>query len=375
MNIHNRSARIITEIIFSCGIVAALLTAAPGAGAQVQEESHAPVRVPAPPASQNAAVTDGLIHLDVVASPKNGAPQQGLRQSDFIISDNKSPQPITSFREVSSRDAKVEVLLVVDAVNAGPETVSYVRQQIDKFFGGESGTMAYPTSLAVITDKGVQMMGGFSTDGKALSAALAKFDNGLRIINGSAGYYGAEERLKYSLDGLSALMATEGPRPGRKLMIWLSPGWPLLSGPGTELDSKQQQQIFANVTAISTQLREARVTMYSINPFSAAESLSRASYYEEFLKGVSKPSQVSLGNLALPVLAIQSGGLAFDYNSDLAGLVQKCVTDSAPYYEIAFPPAAGDKRDDYHRLEIKIDKPGLQARTRQGYYLQPAPAR
>jgi VWFA-related protein len=375
MKTGERSGRILAAIILS--LCAAVLVATPAAHASPQlgaEDSHAPVKVPTAPATLPASANDGLIHLDVVAAPKNGSPQQGLQQSDFAITDNKAAQTITSFHEVSSRGAKVEVLLVVDAVNAGPQVVSFERQQIDKFFASESSTMAYPTSLAVLTDKGVQMMGGFSTDGKALSAALDKFDNGLRVITGSAGYYGAEERLKYSLDGLSELIAAEGPRPGRKLMIWLSPGWPLLSGPGTELDSKQQQQIFANVVAISNTLRAGRITMYSVNPLSG-EALSRASYYEEFLKGVSKPGQVSLGNLGLPVLAIQSGGVAFDYNNDVAGLLQKCVSDSAPYYELAFQLAAGDKRDEYHHLEIKIDKPGLLARTRQGYYLQPAPAK
>jgi VWFA-related protein len=370
MKITKRIGPILAAIVLC--FCAVLLLATPAAHASPQDDSHAPVRVPTAPAALPAAANDGLIHLDVVAAPKNGAPQQGLQQSDFAITDNNAAQTITSFREVSSRDAKVEVLIVVDAVNADPQTVSFERQQIEKFFASESDTMAYPTSLAVVTDKGVQMMGGFSTDGKALSAALDKFDNGLRIITGAAGYYGAEERLKYSLDGLSELIAAEGPRPGRKLMIWLSPGWPLLSGPGTELDSKQQQQIFANIVAISTQLRAGRITMYSVNPLSG-ENLNRASYYEEFVKGVSKPGQVSLGNLGLPVLAIQSGGHAFDYNNDVAGLLQKCVSDSAPYYEIAFQPAAGDSRDEYHRLEIKIDKPGLQARTRQGYYLQPTP--
>lgn len=361
----------------SLTLTAAMALAVPDAHAAWQDmgEAHAPVKVPQPPAAQSAAPNDGLIHLDVVVAPKNGAPVKDLQQSNFTITDNKSAQTITSFRAVTGRETKVEVLLVVDAVNAGPETVSFERQQIDKFFGSESGTLPYPTSLAVVTDKGVQMMGGFSTDGKALSEALGKFNNGLRIINGSSGYYGAEERLKYSLDGLSALMAAEGPRPGRKLMIWLSPGWPLLSGPGTELDAKQQQQIFANVVAINTQLRDGRITMYAINPLGGNESLFRASYYEEFLKGVSKPSQVNLGNLGLPVLAVQSGGLAFDYNTDLAGLIQKCTADAAPYYEIAFQPPAGDKRDEYHQLQIKVDQPGLVARTRQGYYLQPAPAK
>lgn len=37
-------------------------------------------------------------------------------------------------------------------------------------------------------------------------------------------------------------------------MLWVSPGWPLLSGRRVETDSKQQQQIFGNIVGLSTQL-------------------------------------------------------------------------------------------------------------------------
>ena len=115
------------------------------------------------------------------------------------------------------------------------------------------------------------------------------------------------------------------------------------------------------------------MTLYNVNPIGAGESVFRGTYYEEFLKGVSKPSQVNLGNLGLQVLAIQSGGLALDFNNDLPALLQHCMSDVAPYYEISFAAPAADRPDEYHRIEIKVAKPGLIARTNQGYYGQPAP--
>jgi hypothetical protein len=57
--------------------------------------------------------------------------------------------------------------------------------------------------------------------------------------------------------------------------------------------------------------------------------------------------------------------------NDVASLLQQCLTDSAPYYEISFDPSTGAKADEYHHLEIKVAKPDLTARTRQGYYAQP----
>ena len=313
------------------------------------------------------------IHLDVVVTPKSGAPVGDLTQQDFTVLDNNSPQAITSFAAVTGRQAPVEVIIVIDAINIDAREIGYERIQIDKFLRSEGGHLAYPVAIVVATDTGAKLAENFSSDGNALSAAVDHDQIGIRDIGRSAGFYGASERLQYSLGALNQLITTETPRPGRKILLWVSPGWPILSGPNVELDAKEQGQIFAQIVALSTQLRQAHITLYSVNPLGAGESVFRGTYYEEFLKGVSKPSQVNLGNLALQVLALQSGGLELDYNNDLSGLLQKCVSDAAPYYEISFAAAAAERPDEYHRIEIKLAKSGLIARTRQGYYAQPAP--
>ena len=322
---------------------------------------------------QARPATDNKIYLDVVVSPKSGPPVSDLQQQDFTVLDNKSPQTITSFQTFTGREAPVQVVLVIDAVNTDAQNIGYERIQIDKFLRAEGGHLAYPLAVAVFTDKGIQTVADFSTDGNALSAALDSDNIGLRFINRSAGFYGAAERLQLSLQALQQLATATVPRPTRKVLLWVSPGWPLLSGPRVELDSKQQQEIFADVVGFSTQLRQARITLDSVNPLGAGESVFRGSYYEDFLNGVSKPSQVNAGNLALPVLALQSGGRVFDFNNDLTGLLQQCMSDIAPYYEISFDSAPAERPNEYHHLEVKIDKSGLTARTRQSYYAQPLP--
>lgn len=322
---------------------------------------------------QTPPAADNKIYLDVVVSPKSGPPVAGLQQQDFTLLDNKAQQPITSFQAFTGREAPIQVVLVIDAVNTDAQNLGYQRIQVDKFLRAEGGHLAYPVGIAVFTDKGIQTLADFSTDGNALSAALDSDNIGLRFINRSAGFYGAAERLQLSLQALHQVAAAPVPRPTRKIVLWVSPGWPLLSGPEVELDSKQQQEIFADVVGFSTQLRAARITLYSVNPLGTGESVFRGTYYEDFLNGVSKPSQVNAGNLALPVLAIQSGGRVLDFNNDLTAMLQQCMSDSAPYYEISFDPASPERPNEYHRLEIKLDKPGLTARTRQNYYAQPSP--
>ena len=330
----------------------------------------------AAPAQQNSPQVqagDGKIHLDVTVSTKSGPPVADLQQQEFTVLDNNSPQAITSFAAVTGRQAPVQVILVIDAINTDAREIGYERIQIDKFLRNEGGHLAYPVAIVVATDTGAKIAENFASDGNALSAAMDRDQIGLRDIGRSAGFYGATERLQYSLQALNQLTGGDPPHAGRRILLWVSPGWPLLSGPEVQLDSKQQAGIFAQIVELSTRLRQARVTLYNVNPIGAGESVFRGTYYEEFLKGVSKPSQVNLGNLGLQVLAIQSGGLALDFNNDLPALLQQCISDVAPYYEISFAAPAADRPDEYHRIEIKVAKPGLIARTNQGYYGEPAP--
>jgi hypothetical protein len=71
------------------------------------------------------------------------------------------------------------------------------------------------------------------------------------------------------------------------------------------------------------------------------------------------------------VLATQSGGLAIEGDSDVTGNIKRCLNDVQSWYEITFDPLPADKPNEYHHIEIKLDKPGLIARTRTGYYANP----
>lgn len=312
------------------------------------------------------------IHLDVVVTPKSGHPVAGLNQQDFTLFDNKAPRPIQSFQEVDGSHAPVEVILLVDAVNTPLIRLSYARQQIEKFLRANGGHLAHPVSLAILTDTGTQLQDAASTDGNALSAELDQAQIGIRSIRRSSGIYGADERVHLSLQTLHRLAQHEAARPGRKIILWVSPGWPLLSGPGIDLDSKQQRQIFSEIVGLSDSLRQARTTLYSIDPIGSGESLSSSAYYyQEFVKGVAKTTDVMIGDLSLQVIATQTGGLALHGNNDISGMLQQCMADSDAFYEITFDPPPAEHPNEYHHLEVRMTNPALAARTRQGYYLQP----
>jgi len=312
---------------------------------------------PAVSAQQSAAPTEprnGRIYLDVVVTQKSGPPVSDLQQQDFTILDNKVPQTITSFQAMDGRQAPIEVVVVVDAVNADYHTVAYERDQIDKFLRTEGGDLAHSTALVVLTDTGVQTLGDFSKDGNKLSASLDQYTVALRFLHRGGGFYAAAERFQVSLDGLHELVEREASLPGRKIMIWISPGWPLLSGPDVQLDTKNQQQLFADIMDFSTDLLRDHITLYNIDPLGTGEGLDRALYWQSFVNGISKPSQVTAGNLGLQVLATQSGGLVFTASNNITALLQNCLADARAYYELSVDPPTSERSNEYHHLEIRI---------------------
>lgn len=316
------------------------------------------------------------IALNVVVSDKSGKPVSGLQQQDFTLLDNKSPQPILSFQAVTgagTTDPPVEVILLIDEVNVNFTHVAYTRDQVQKFLK-QNPELPVPVSLAFFTDSGTTLDDSPTRDGNALIGRLNDNKNALRSVNRSQGFYGADERLDLSLKAIDQLTETVGPKPGRKLVIWIGPGWPLLSGPNVQLDSKIQDRFFNSIVRLSTILRQANITLYSVDPLGTSDDVGlRTSYYEQFLKGITKPSQVYIGNLAQQVLSRQSGGLVLNSNNDVAGEITKCLADATNYYIITFEGLPGDGPNEYHALQVKVDKPGLTARTRYGYYAQPTP--
>jgi hypothetical protein len=86
---------------------------------------------------------------------------------------------------------------------------------------------------------------------------------------------------------------------------------------------------------------------------------------------VRKAREAQFGNLGLQVLAAQSGGRVLNSSNDVAGEIEACVADANSFYVLSFDGLPGDGPNEYHALEVKIDKPGLKARTRSGYYAQP----
>ena len=320
--------------------------------------------VPAPRA-------DRRITLDVVVTDRSGNPVPGLQQQDFTILNNNKPQKILSFRAVDraskAANRPLQTIVLVDRVNPSFERAAYQQTQLEKFLRKDGGKLPMPMSLVILSDTSAGQT-VTTSDGNILVDSLNSKQPGLRIFGRRAGFYGGVDEWQISIGVLEDLASYEATQPGRKLLIWLGPGWPLISGPEVMLSAKDRDALFQDVVGLSTALREARVTIYNIDE---TESTGREFYYESFLKGASSYNNVQVGNLALQVLAAQSGGRVLNSGNDIAGSIADCLVDAKVFYTLSFDSPVADHPNEYHGLQVKIGKRGLTGRTHTGYYAQP----
>jgi VWFA-related protein len=352
------------------GILTILVRAAaqdPSPTAQPRSATDSSAAVPDTRAGQTSA--SGRISINVVVSDKLGHPVAGLQASDFTLLDNKQPQKLVGFRAIDHetlRTDPVHVVIVVDMINTGFDTVARERQELATFLKEDGGELANPTSIAIFADSGLKVAKGSSQDGNALLEGFNKSQSELRIIGRSAGFYGAADRLQMSLSQLSQLAAYEATQPGRKMVLVISPGWPLLPVAGDESDMKQRNWVFNSVVQFTNGLREANIQLYCLDPFDLGRT--NPFYYEGYRKGVATAKDATYPNLALQVLAEHSGGQVIINGRDISGELKTAVRDASASYELTFDVAPADRQNEYHALQVEVDKPKVTVHTNSGYY-------
>jgi VWFA-related protein len=343
----------------------------PAPPAAVEQPQVASPSASQPPSSKTGNA-EGRIHLDVVATYNSGKPVSGLELKDFTLLDNNQPAKILSFNAFDGTAQKaeplVEIILVLDTVNLPFQLVSIERQQIANFLLQNGGHLAQPVSLFVLTNQGLDVQRRPTLDGNALAADASQLDNKLRTLTRSAGFWGAVERYQFSIQTMLVIAQDEVKKPGRKLLIWAGPGWPQLDNSRLKSTFKDQQQDFDLIVQLSTRLREARISAYSI---SLGQPDLETLLYKNHLSGVKNAGQAYPPNMGLKVLAVQSGGDVFGPDNDLTAQINRCVRDAQAFYTLSFDPPRASHVNDYHDLKVLVDRPGLEVRTRTGYYNQP----
>ena len=185
---------------------------------------------------------------------------KGLQQSDFTILDNDVPQTITSFEAVDGGQAGIEVTVVLGEMNIGSREAAIMFEEINKFLKSDGGRLAYPTAVAILTEKGLQSPLDFSQDGDAVSAALG---------NTIAAGYSAPLVFRFRFKPLRRFWPPNARNPVAKLSfgcLRVGHHWATWRTSEDAKPRQLQEEVFGNVVEVSTQLREGQITLYSLDP-------------------------------------------------------------------------------------------------------------
>jgi VWFA-related protein len=156
--------------------------------------------------------------------------------------------------------------------------------------------------------------------------------------------------------------------PGHKNMIWLGRGFPptrrIMSGWSLDTENRIHNAVQECVNV----LRDARVTLYTIDP--AGVMVGTGEY------GGDLWSDPFGGNYEFNRMAKATGGRTLYGRNDVDKEVQTAIQDGANFYTLTYRPAnTSMDPQKFRKIKVTVNQPGLKVITREGYYLQYGPGR
>ncbi|MGB8536792.1 MAG: VWA domain-containing protein [Acidobacteriaceae bacterium] len=351
--------------------------------------------------------------MDVVVTDKAGNAITGLSPADVELFDNKVPVTVEAFKALSpaspSDGHSAQVVLVIDAINSPHESLARTYSQVQNALNMDGGRLKQPIEILILSDTqsitrnakapssetvALSNRQAFvrriapSTDGLALAKALEQIVVPISRMPDAQGAQGESEKARLTIQALDAIGTTELRLDGPKTLIWLSPGWSPFAR-----STKTQAALFDTIAYFADLLRDARITLDFIDtqgvfagvettpsaPLNASQLAfqNRAAplangqptpiWYQSYYRAVTKQSQASINDLALQVLAYQSGGVVLGRNNDLIKQISRCINDARSSYELSFKPS-NVPDGNYHDLELRIRRRNVIVRVRRGYY-------
>lgn len=386
----------------------ALLCAAIGASAQSVpvDGTAGPQLIPrTKPEREAQYAAHHRILLNVQVTDPSGHAVTGLDAQDFTLRINHQAETITSFQAIrdGGATAHARAFFVIDMLNNSARDLARARKSIEKL-AGSAGPLPLPISLYVLTDKGAEVSSP-SQNAKEIANALERLTRNSRLSDCTEDWNNAalgkavatmgslddvnrvknreetadrisnclNQKYQLSFTALLDFAHRQKDVPGRAILVWIGPGWPILSGPDFAPETPYvRESFFANLVNASTELREGQVTLDAVS-WPASTPIAGLNYSDlEMLKrGTSTAAQASARSVAMPALAHISGGQVYMHEKNLTPELAACLADANSYYVLGFDSVPSAAADEFRAIEVTVDKPEVSVRTNSEYYAQP----
>jgi VWFA-related protein len=400
--------------LVAAGMIAAL--AASPAGAQTSSSST--TQQPQPPRSSQGLlkfrVESDLVLVNVVVRDKQGQPVMGLKKEDFTLLEDGKPQQVSSFDFenldtapltaggpaqtsvneapakpiLSRKDAeealnnKRVIVLFFDLSSLGPDET---QRSVDAARKYVQTKMTAADMIAIVSlASSLRLDQDFTADRTRLLRVLNRFTHseGQGMDAGPTGDAdGIEEsgnaytpdETEYNqfntdrkLQALQSICQVLAKFNQRKSVIYFSSG---MTQTGIENESALRAAINAAV--------KADVAIYTMDSRGLEAMPPGGSASTASLRGTAVYSGAAVQNQldanfasqeTLTTLAADTGGKAFLDTNDLGTVFDRVQRDTSAYYVLGFKSSNPLKDGKYRRIQVKINRPGLNIEFRKGYY-------
>jgi VWFA-related protein len=379
-----------------------------------QEAPRPDAQTPTREQDTTVRITTQLVQVDATVTDKKGEHVVDLTEDDFELTVDGKKQPITYFRLVKLPEPKSAegtatnapkpvtpppsmptkpvapekvartIAFVVDDLGLSFESTYFARRAIKKFLDEQ---MQEGDLVAIIrTGRGLGALQQFTSDKRVLYTAVEKLTwnpigrdmiprFGVTDNNDAAAQ--AQDRFDdfretvFASGTLGALnFVVRGLRelPGRKSAILISDGFRLFGR------NRDNTLILDRVRRLTDLANRSSVVIYSLDAKglqtlmpTAADRIDNLNG-PRFAEGLARMSQQNFESQeGLTYLARETGGVAFINNNDLNLGIRRALKDQQSYYLIGFDPSDEKFDRKYHSIRLKVNRPGLQTRTRGGF--------
>ncbi len=329
-----------------------------------------------------------LVILDVVVTDAKGNIVTGLKKEDFSVTEAKEPQTILNFEEAGAHSvnpvatinstadldrvapkAPVNIILL-DEFNTRFEDMAFARYSLKKFLERQPDKLSTPTMLIAVDLQHFTVLHDYTQDKQAILDAL---NHHFVAYPWQVHQYAWKaERFATAFATLMRVAEATIGHEGHKNMIWIGRGFPSVNFANLQLDA--QSRVENAVQECVNMLRDARVTLYTIDP--AGVQMDPGVYGSDALGGSSFPVDPFGGNYQFSRLAKATGGRALYGRNDVDAEIATGIRDGSSFYTLTYRPSNTSMDPQKFRgIRVVLNRPGLIATTREGYYLQMPPTR
>ncbi len=320
----------------------------------------------APLGASSSAERKGLFTIDVVVTDAAGNPVSDLSPRDFTLFDNGQPAPIRTLHNslATANQPPPELIFVLDAVNLSHPQLAQTESAMAHFLRRNNGRLDSPSFLYRLTRDGLFSSSKPTRDGNLLAKEVEQHKPPRRVWRSVRNdgpdllraWVGSSHNW-LSLRALGSIAIDQREIAGRKVVVWIGPGWPVHGG----------DIGFDEATELSTRLREARITLDNVNVWpSPDQSLN----YRDYLQAPRSQKDMQPARMALQVIATHTGGLVLD-SGDLDRDIERCAEELRSFYTLTFNPPHTYQLDEFHDVRVQVDRPALRVRAATGYYNEP----